>query len=96
MSEVQDTVKYGRLSSRERARMERQLGLNCDHGRICSGVKGEVEDEIVGWVEGLRLEFPSTYKSHATCRPHAVALAKSIMNIVGRRAAFKAKRKARQ
>jgi hypothetical protein len=82
MIEARDTEKYGRLSDGERERLGRQLGMLGDRGRICSGTKGEVEDEIVKWVEELRMEFPSTYRSHSTCRAHAVRLANRIMGIV--------------
>jgi len=88
MSEAHDVAKYGRLNRAEARRLEAQLGSCCDRGRVCSGTKGQVEDEIVRWVEELRMEFPRTYKSHATCRPHAVRLAKRIMGIVGARARF--------
>ncbi len=88
ISEVHNTTRYGRLNREEKKRLEQQLGLICDRGTICSGMKGLVEDQIVGWVEELRVEYPNTYKSHATCRVHAVKLAKRIMSVLGKRLAM--------
>jgi hypothetical protein len=71
-----------RLTPKERAKFDHQRLCCCDHGTVCEGMRGKIEDAIVACMVELQTEYPLTYRSHSTCRPHAVLLAIDIMDIV--------------